>query len=477
MKLNKNLGIFLLAAVTAFAGTKTVSHAEYQYRENIKVVVDGEEKCDIMALEDSYANNNYISLRGLAYALDGTDKQFKPEVSSSEIYISTGKGFDEEPCVWEDDEKEDHSKITLIKNDLEVDGKERKYYSLIGSISDGEKDAFFAPLTLAMMLNLDLSMDGNEIKINTQNDYNLTCMDMENSGYLQGINSLVVGDATTGEIYYSFCGDTPFPIASTTKLMTYLCVMEAVDAGEISINDKATVPKEAAVISRTSDGVIVMDEGDTASISDFLAALLIKSSNECAITLATHVAGSEEAFVERMNKKAEELGLIDTKFYNSNGLPVYKDQVVPAKIQNHMTGKEMFVLSSEIVDKYPQVMDITSIKEGTIASFNQEIKNTNAVLYNIDEVKGLKTGTTKRSGACLVTCAPVEKDGETHNLVSVLFGAENEIGRAEASEMAMRYAMKELEGTAVNTEKAAEEIPSNPELVIQKLIRNMEKAD
>ena len=66
MKLNKNLGIFLLAAVAAFAGTKTVSHAEYQYRENIKVVVDGEEKCDIMALEDSYANNNYISLRGLA---------------------------------------------------------------------------------------------------------------------------------------------------------------------------------------------------------------------------------------------------------------------------------------------------------------------------------------------------------------------------------------------------------------------------
>ena len=237
------------------------------------------------------------------------------------------------------------------------------------------------------------------------------------------------------------------------------------------------MPKEAAVISRTSDGVIVMDEGDTASISDLLAALLIKSSNECAITLATHVAGSEEAFVERMNKKAEELGLIDTKFYNSNGLPVYKDQVVPAKIQNHMTGEEMFVLSSEIVDKYPQVMDITSIKEGTIASFNQEIKNTNAVLYNIDEVKGLKTGTTKRSGACLVTCAPVEKDGETHNLVSVLFGAENEIGRAEASEMAMRYAMKELEGTAVNTEKAAEEIPLNPELVIQKLIRNMEKAD
>lgn len=474
MKINKNIGIFLLSAVLLFAGTTSVSHAAYQYRGNIKVVVDGEEKCTIMGLEDEYANNNYVSLRGLAYALDGTDKQFRPSVSSDKITITTGKGFDDEPCVWEDEELEDHSKITLQKNDLEVDGAERKYFSMIGSISKKENDAFFEPLVLAMMLDLDLSMEGDELRINTANDYNVTCMDMENSGYLQGINSLVVGDTTTGEIYYSHSGDKSYPIASTTKLMTYLVVMEAVDAGEISLDDKVTIPQESAIISRTSDGVIVMDEGDTASLNDLFEGLLIKSSNECAIALATHVAGSEAAFVERMNKKAEELGLIDTKYYNSNGLPVYEDQIVPAKVQNYMTGEEMFILVSEILKKYPQIMDITSIKEGTISSFNQEVKNTNSVLYNVDEVKGLKTGTTKRSGACLVTCAPIEKDGQTHYLVSVLFGAEAEIGRAEASEMAIRYAIKELEGTAANIEKAAESIPSNPELVVQKLIRNME---
>ncbi len=122
-------------------------------------------------------------------------------------------------------------------------------------------------------------------------------------------------------------------------------------------------------------------------------------------------------------------------------------------------------------------MEITSIKEDTLDSFSNEVKNTNAVLYNIDEVKGLKTGTTKRSGACLVTCAPIEKDGETHNLICVLFGAESEIERSEASEMAMRYAMKELEGTAAQTSKAADEIPTNPELVIQKIIRNMDKSE
>lgn len=474
MKSNKKIGIFLLATTLMISGTQITSRAEYQYRSNIKVIVDGEEKCTIMGLEDSYENNNYISARGLAYALDGTAKQFRPSVSSSEINIVTGKGFDDEPCVWEDDEMEDHSKITLQKNDLKVNDNERKYYSMIGSVSDGEKDAFFEPVTLAMMLDLDLSMEGNEIKINTANGYNVTCMDMENSGYLQGINTLVVGDATTGDLYYSYAGNTSFPIASTTKLMTYLCVMDAISSGEISMDDKATVPVEAAIISRTSDGVIVMDEGDTASIKDLFKGLLIQSSNECAITLAVHVAGTEDAFVKRMNDKADELGLIDSKFYNSNGLPVYKDQVVPAKIQNYMTGEEMFKLAAEIVDKYPQIMDITSIKEDTISSFGKEVKNTNAVLYNIDEVKGLKTGTTKRSGACLVTCAPVEKDGETHNLVCVLLGAEAEIGRAEASEMAMRYAINELNGTAVETEKAAEEIPNNPELVIQKLIRNME---
>lgn len=476
MKINKKIGIFMLASIVCISSVKITSHAEYQYRENIAVYVDGEEKCEIMALEDSYANNNYISLRGLAYALNGTAKQFRPSVGSGGIDITTGKGFDEEPCTWEEDEKLDHSKISLLKNDLEVDGNERKYFSFIGSIADGEKDAFFEPVVLSMMLDLDIKMEGNKIEVNTNNGYMVTCMDMENSGYLQGINTLVVGDASTGEIYYSYAGTTSFPIASTTKLMTYLCVMDAVKAGEISLDDTATVPSKAAVISRTSDGVIPMNEGDTATMMDLLKGLLIQSSNECAITLAYHVCGSEEAFVERMNDKASELGLIDSKFYNSNGLPVYEDQIVPAKIQNYMTGEEMFVMVSEIVDTYPEVMDITSIKKETLASFGQEVKNTNAVLFNVDEVKGLKTGTTKRSGACLVTCAPVEKDGEIHNLVCVLLGAEAEIGRAEASEMAMRYAINKLQGTAVDTQKAAEDIPKNPELVIQKLIRNMDTA-
>ena len=450
----------------------TIGAADLEIRKNYNIVVDGVPQCTVMALELNYDNNLYISLRGLAYALRETGCAYTPFINEDEIEISTGLDFYEEPHTWSEEELLERSKMALSRNAIKIDGIDRKYYSLIGNLGDDGMDAFMSPIHIAMILNTDITVNDGEIVINTSEPFSISDVDLENSGYLQGVNSLFVGDGTTGEEYICYDDNEILPIASTTKLMTYLVMMDAVSDGVISLDDTVVLSPEAERLSNGIDGVIKMTAGTEVPISELICGMLLASSNECALAIAEHVAGSESAFVDMMNEKADELGLIDAKFYNCNGLPVYKDQLLPAKMQNHMTSREMFRLVSEILYRYPQITEITSIKTTTLSTFEKEVKNTNAILYNIDEVKGLKTGTTNKSGACLVSCAQIENNGEIHNLISVLFGAEGEYDRSTISEIAMRYAMNKLNGTVKESEESYNEIPQNPELVVQKLIRN-----
>lgn len=201
--------------------------------------------------------------------------------------------------------------------------------------------------------------------------------------------------------------------------------------------------------------------------------MLISSSNECALAIAEHVATSEELFVERMNTKVSELNLENAKFYNCNGLPVYEKQTLPAKMQNHMTATDMFTLTASLVNTYPEILNITSEKKISLNSLKYEAKNTNALLYNMDGVMGLKTGTTNKSGACLVVSIPVEKDGKTHNLICVLFGAEGELDRALVAEIASRIAISKLEGVKPVSDEKYEIVLEDPEIDVQRMLRNL----
>ena len=138
-------------------------------------------------------------------------------------------------------------------------------------------------------------------------------------------------------------------------------------------------------------------------MQDLLFGALLPSSNECALCLAETVAGSEETFVQRMNQKALDLGLSQTFFYNCHGLPSYTEDSIPAKRQNRMSAEDMFRLVSYLLKVYPQITDITSLENATLQSLNLEVRNTNPLLHNLPEVTGLKTGTTNKAGACLVT--------------------------------------------------------------------------
>ena len=170
-------------------------------------------------------------------------------------------------------------------------------------------------------------------------------------------------------------------------------------------------------------------------------AMMVASSNEAAIALAEHLCGSEDAFVERMNARARELGLYSATMYNCNGLPSYDGGNTPFKRQNKMSAADLFLLTQLILQRYPEITEITSTTLAHMPSLNDYwTANSNPLVYNMTGITGLKTGSTDRAGYCLVATMPVQKDGQTHNVVLVLLGAETAAVRGQAAEILLRYA-------------------------------------
>jgi len=482
MKKTKKGIAFLLVFILLLQGNAIDAQAaSKQYRTNIEIFVDGVEMGYIPALEDAYENNLYISLKGLAYALRKTEKAFTPVIEKRKITVTmsdldTGTGELPQPSVWDGEELSGIGTAAAAPYELYVNESERKYYSFIVS-RDEEYDAFMMPVSLAMMFDLDMEVTENRIEIDTSAPYSVSAEEMEDSGYLQGVNALVIGDGSTGEIFYQYNMDETFPIASTTKLMTYFIFMEAVSQGSCSLEDTVVISERAEKLSNGPDGVIPMKAGSRVPVTELLYGMLLPSSNECALAVAEHTAGSQEAFVTQMNEKAEELGWENTEFYNCHGLPSYENQLIPAKVQNHMTAEEMFQLASIIMDTYPQITEFTATEKYRLESFHMDVKNTNAVLYNVENAVGLKTGTTNKAGACLVTCVSVMKDGVPHNLITVLFGADGDLNRGTVSEMSARYAMEVLQERDTDDQGGSGEkdkaIPIDPEMVVQELIKSL----
>ena len=172
-----------------------------------------------------------------------------------------------------------------------------------------------------------------------------------------------------------------------------------------------------------------------------------------------------------MNRKARILGLSEgTIFYNCNGLPVYTDNLAATKVQNRMSAYDMFELVRYLLDTYPEVTRITSLKTVTLESFGVTIANTNTLLYNLPGVVGLKTGTTNMSGACLVTAMEAQDaNGETHMLVSIEFGAEDSTVRTTLSEEMLRYGLQVLREQSASGTGAV--IPIDAEELIRAVLR------
>lgn len=420
--------------------------------ENLPLSVDGDAPKIIKTLHYSYGNNRYVSLRDMAAALNETAKSFSLNITNDQVIIATGASYS--PVGGENEPFPDSAPLNpylyysrpLAQNAIELDGRELRYLSFFGMNTASRQDCFMSLTDLAMQLDLDLQVSSDGMTLNSASGFSLDLDALESEGFFYEINSALIGDATTGLVYTAWEPTLSVPIASTTKLMTFVVFMDAVADGEISLDDTVTLTDEAVQLSRTVDGTIYMESGWQVTVPDLLCGMLLRSSNECALALAIHAAGSEEAFVERMNRKAAALSLSPAAvFYNCHGLPVYTDNLAATKIQNRMSANDMFRLVCYLLRAYPEVTQITALKTAELASLKTGVYNTNPLLYNLPGVVGLKTGTTNMSGACLVTAmeAP-DAEGRTHMLVSIEFGAEDSVARNTLSEELLRYGMQRL---------------------------------
>lgn len=452
--------------------------ASYEIPGTCRVETDNGIAYTVKTLDYDYDNNIYFSLRDLAMVLKDTDKSFSLEITGNAIALYPGNAYTPvgvENTPWEDDENPD---LSLRRNEFKINDETVFYYTLIMKLPSGGYDCFMMAADLAMILDVNITVPtAGSLQIHTQEPFAISPVVLEEAGYFYGVNSVLVGDATTGEIYYRYQSDMPYPIASTSKLMTCLLAMEAISAGQITLEEQVTISDAVQALSASSDGVIPLETGEQISVRELLVGALLPSSNECALCLAESIAGSEEAFVQMMNQKALELGLSQTIFFNCNGLPSYTEDPVPAKRQNSMSAEDMFRLVSYLLKVYPQITDITSLERAILESLDLEVRNTNPLLYNLSGVTGLKTGTTNKAGACLVTSLAADDGTAKHDLAVIVLGTEDSIERGRVSGLLARYALNAfytgIEETETGTSGTEENLPIHAEAAVDRIIQTV----
>lgn len=403
----------------------------------MKTRVEGSSsETELRAFDADADGNIFVSLKSLAVALAKSSKKYiisfeKNETNGEHYVITSGKAPAETtlPDIYSVNSSES------FKNRLFVDGKEKKYGTY-----RADSDLYMNLTDIQLLFDITAEFDSDGLlRIYPDKPFQPDLDELLDADFFAGLNAVLLGDADTGEILFSFSRLRPAPIASLSKLMTYLLVAEAEQRGEISYNDMVKVTPEAAAISHSpTEGTIWVEEGLEVPMDEVLKALLVASSNESAVMLAQHVCGTTGAFVDRMNERAEELGLRYAVFYNPNGLPVYMGGAVAAKTQNRMSAADMFVLVSYILKNFPQITEIASLQYCELPTMEYKQYNTNHSLFNLEGTVGLKTGFTNKAGSCVVTVLPVKCDGEEHNMVAIVLGAETSSERNRAADILLR---------------------------------------
>ena len=407
----------------------------------LRVHVEGGRDAEVRAYEDGYPDNLYLSLWDLSRALNGTGRQFSfsYDAKSDFFSISTGRPAAAAENKTQTRARGDSVYLELTRSRLYVDGTERRYYSY----RSGNKDLYLSLTDVQLLLDLTASRpDRDSLTLDPDKPFAPDPRELAQEGYFDAISAVVLGDADSGELLFSRSSRSTLPVASLSKLMSYLLLCEAAERGELSFSDSVTITAESERIARSEDGMVYMSAGSHVPMQELIDAMLLASSNEAAASLSAYAAGSEEAFVERMNARAKELGMGSARFYTPHGLPVYTTNSVTAKLQNKMCALDMFRLCAYLLKHYPQLTEITKRQYSTMQTLKYSTANTNTLVYNLPGVNGLKTGSTNRAGFCVTVSLPVTHDGETHTLVLVLLGAETAALRSQAAEILLRWAQR-----------------------------------
>lgn len=244
--------------------------------------------------------------------------------------------------------------------------------------------------------------------------------------------SALLMEAESGRVLFEYNADDRHAPASITKIMTMLLVCEAVDAGQISLDDIVTTSPYASSMGGSE---IWLEPYETMTVDEMLRATAIASANDAAVALGEHLAGTEAMFADKMNQKAAQLGMDSTHFVNACGL----DEA------GHLsTARDVALMSREMLLHHTEVRDYCSIWMDTLRGGATQLVNTNKLLKSYRGITGLKTGTTGKAGVCI--SASAERDGL--RLIAVVLGSASGKERFQAASTLLDYGFARYESAA-----------------------------
>lgn len=251
--------------------------------------------------------------------------------------------------------------------------------------------------------------------------------------------SYVLMDASSGKVLLKNNEHEKLYPASVTKIMTLLLVIEKIDEGKLSLEDKVTASTAAA---GKGGSQIWLKEGETMTVDELLRASAIGSANDACTALAEHIAGSEEGFVKLMNEKAKILGMNETNFVNCTGLD---DDTT-----NHLTSAFDIALMSKELLSHERIRNYTTVWMDKLRDGATELVNTNKLVRFYKGTTGLKTGTTSKAGHCISASA---MRNELH-LIAVILGAENSTDRFEGAKKLLNWGFANYENVTPEFDKS-----------------------
>lgn len=220
-----------------------------------------------------------------------------------------------------------------------------------------------------------------------------------NTGFQSAAPNAILMEATTGTILYEKDADKEKPPASVTKVMTLLLIFEALSKKQITLNDTVTVSEHAASMGGSQ---VFLEPGETQSVDTMIKCIAVSSANDACVAMAEHISGSEDAFVAKMNEKAQVLGMKHTHFVNCCGLDA----------DGHYTSaRDIALMSRELITNHPDIFHYTTIWMENITHVTKRgesefgLSNTNKLLRHYQGATGLKTGSTSKAGFCLSATA------------------------------------------------------------------------
>lgn len=257
--------------------------------------------------------------------------------------------------------------------------------------------------------------------------------------YEEGMNvdakSALLVEPVSGTVLYEKNSEEKFAPASVTKIMTMLLAIEAVDNGSITLSDKIVCSENA---KNMGGSTMLLDTGEVRTVEEILKGIAIASGNDAAVAMAEYLGGSVDNFVSIMNKRAKELGMVNTNFKNCNGLP---------EEGHYTTAKDISIMSLELL-KHPSILKYTGTYMETISEGRKspiELVNHNKLVRFFNGCDGLKTGYTEEAKYCI--SATAVRDGI--RMLAVIMGAPTYKVRNRDASMLMNYGFSKYEGKKI----------------------------